>query len=185
MKKQNFILLSIAALILIWCSCNKKEKAVSPPLPGNEALTTMIISATNTTDPADTPSARWIQLDPTGTNLPDTSHAILNLKKNASYNVSVYFLDSLSDVTSEIKDRQNYHLICFDISSSLNLTVLQTDHDANNPPLKIGLTDMFTTTSASTGRMEVTLHHQPNVKNGDCAPGSIDMDCTFSVNIIN
>lgn len=173
----------ILSATLLFSSCDKKETKVSPPLPGNEALTTMILTATNSNDATDVQTATWKQLDLTGASAPDTSQAVLNLKKNASYNVTVQFLDSLTDLTSEIKDRANYHLICFNVSSGLNLACTQTDKDTNNPPLKVGLTDLFTTTAASSGRMEVTLHHQPNVKNGDCAPGSIDMDCTFTVNI--
>ena len=184
-QKKTIMLASILTLQICWSACNKKETAIAPPLPGNEALTTMILTATNANDPTDIQTAKWIELDPTGATPPDTSVAVLNLKKNASYNVTIQLLDSLTDVTPEIKDRENYHLFCFDVSSGLNLTCIQTDKDTNPKPLPIGLTDLFTTTTVSNGHLEVTLHHQPNEKTGDCAPGSIDMDCTFTVNIIN
>jgi len=184
MKKINILYIAlIIATVAFWSACNKKEQAVAPPLPGNEALTDMIIRGVNTADSTDTVYARWTQLDVTGATPPDTSKAILKLKPNASYNVQIQFLDSANDVTSEIKARENYHLICFTLSGGLNLACVQTDRDTNPTPLPIGLTDKFTTTAASSGTVEVTLHHQPNVKNGDCAPGSIDMDCTFRVNI--
>ena len=182
-RKKIVLLTSIITLLIFWTACNKKEQAVAPPLPGNEPLTTFVLKATNTTDATDTPSARWIQLDPTGTAAPDTSHATLNLKKNASYNVVVQLLDSNDDITSEIKDRENYHLFCFDIAPGLNLTVTRTDHDTNPTPLQVGLTDLFVTTGASSGGLEATLHHQPNVKDGTCSPGSIDIDAFFTVKI--
>ena len=97
--------------------------------------------------------------------------------------MTIQLLDSLKDVTPEIKDRQNYHLFCFGVSTGLYLTCIQTDKDTNPTPLPVGLADLFTTSTISNGHLEITLHHQPNVKNGDCAPGSIDMDCTFIVNI--
>jgi hypothetical protein len=183
-RKKIILLTSIITLLIFWTACNKKEQAVAPPLPGNEPLTTVVLKAINTNDATDTPSASWIQLDPTGTIPPDTSHAILNLKKNATYSATVQFLDSLDNITSEISDRANYHLICFDVPSGLNLTVQRTDHDNNNPPLEVGLFDKFTTGNTSSGRMEVTLHHQPNVKDGTCSPGSIDADVTYTINIL-
>jgi len=184
MQKQKIILLtSVFALLLLWSACNKKEQAVAPPLPGNEPLTSLVLKAINTNDATDTPSASWIQLDPTGTTSPDTSHAMLRLKAGASYNVTVQLLDSLNNITSEIKERENYHLFCFDVAPGLSLTCKPTDLDTNPTPLPIGLQDLFTTGVASAGYLEVTLHHQPNVKDGTCAPGSVDIDGTFTVKI--
>ena len=184
MKKTKLItLIAVLALSILWAACNKKEEAGAVALPGNEPLTTMVLKATNTSDPTDTPSAKWAQLDPTGATPPDTSLATLNLKHNASYNVQIQLLDSLTDITSEIKARENYHLFCFDVAPSLNLSCVQTDLDTNPKPLPIGLTDLFTAGTVSTGHLEVTLHHQPNVKDGTCTPGSIDLDATFTVKI--
>lgn len=174
---------TVCALLIFWSACNKKEQAVAPPLPGNEPLTTMLLKATNTTDPTDTPSASWIELDPTGALPPDTTHATLNLKKGAVYNVAIKLLDTLTDITPEIQARENYHLFCFDVATGLNLTCVQTDKDTNTPALPIGLTDLFTAGNISSGGLEVTLHHQPNVKNGTCAPGSIDLEAFFTVRI--
>ena len=164
-------------------ACSKAEKNVTEQ-PDNELLTTVELKAVNTTDATDTPSAKWASIP--GGSL-DTSRAILNLKKNASYNVSVMFLDEsktpASDLTGEIRARGNYHLVCFNVSGGLTLAVSPTDHDSNSPALPIGLSDLLTTGAASAGRLEVILHHQPNVKTGDCAPGSIDADVNFTVNI--
>lgn len=188
MKKLQIILSSIALLFVItWSSCNKDEKAVAAPEPDNEVITTVQLKAVNTADATDTPTAKWVKLNPADTSAPDLSHATLNLKKNASYNVQVQFLDEsktpVSDITSEILQRANYHLVCFNVASGLSLTVVPTDHDTNTPSYSIGLADLFTTTSISSGNLEVQLHHQPNIKNGDCAPGSIDADVNFTVHI--
>jgi hypothetical protein len=36
---------------------------------------------------------------------------------------------------------------------------------------------------SSSGRLHVTLHHQPNIKNGSCSLGSTDADVYFNVTI--
>ena len=55
----------------------------------------------------------------------------LNLKANSVYNVQVLFLDETKtppgNVTDDIYDRRNYHLICFIVSGGTNLTVVRTD----------------------------------------------------------
>jgi len=188
MKKTRIILLTTAiTLTAFWSSCKKDEKAVAPPVPENEFLTTVELVVTNAANPSDVQTAKWEKLNPDDTTAPDLSHAFLNLKQNATYNVAVKFLDAtqtpVADITGEIQDRANYHLICFGIASGLNLQATRTDHDNNTPPLEVGLQDVFTTGGASSGNLEVTLHHQPNVKNGDCAPGSIDADVNFTVTI--
>ncbi len=183
MKKNLFISILLSAVLFIsWASC-QKVATTQVALPGNEILTTMVIKAININDATDTPSAKWVQLDPTGAKLPDTSHSTLVLRDSASYNVTIQFLDTLSDITSGIKVKENYHIICFDASNS-NLIVKRMDHDTNPKQYEVGLVDLFTTTGISAGKLEITLHHQPNVKDGTCTPGSIDMDATFNVNII-
>ena len=92
---------------------------------------------------------------------------VLNLKANSTYHVSVLFLDETKhpagNVTDDIYDRRNYHLICFEVTGA-NLTATRTDLDTNNPPLPIGLQDDFTTGAAGIGTLNVQLRHQPNAK---------------------
>lgn len=215
MKKLITIIASVALIVLAFNACNKKESTVTPAPPGNEFLTTVELVYQNQGDATDTGRAIWRQLDPTGSTLPDTSLAILNLKANTRYNVQVLLLDETKTpadtVSTEIKERQNYHLFFFqptpispsnlvisnistDIPVSdgtvtsatgpyLNLVVNRTDIDSNNPPLQIGLTDNFVTGAASTGWLRVVLRHQPNVKNGTFDPGSSDLDVNYQVNI--
>jgi hypothetical protein len=176
---------TLAAFLIFW-GCNNGEKTVSPPLPGNEFLTSVQLIATNASDGSDVQTA--IITDTTIISNPPASiqNPVLNLKANSTYHVAVKFLDETKtpagDVTTDIYDRRNYHLVCFDVSGA-NLTVTRTDLDTNNPPLQIGLKDDFATGAASTGTLNVQLRHQPNAKNGDCAPGSSDADVTFTIKI--
>ncbi len=197
MNKKSIVQLSAFALIaatvamLLIASCKKEEKTVTPAPPGNEFLTTTILTCINTNAPYDTTVGTWRDLTPDDTNPPDTSKAVLNLKKNTVYHVSIGLLDETKspsgDIGSDILARGNYHLFCFNTSSSLgsNLAVTRTDHDTNNPPLAIGLKDDFTTTNVGDGFLEVILRHQPNLKNGSCDPGSTDLDVNFRIHITN
>lgn len=181
MKKKNLIVLAtIAAVIIVWSSCNKQvEKPAVNIAP--EVLTTIRLVATNAADPTDVDSAQWVQLDLTGAADPDISHDTLVLKKNATYNVQYKVFDTLIDRTPLILARENYHLICFDIASDLNLTITRTDHDNNTPPLEIGLSDKFVTGAASADTIVVTQWHQPNVKNGSCGLGAVDIQAPFYI----
>lgn len=177
----------IIATALLWASCKKEEKNVQPPDPENEVITTVKLVATNNADITDISTALWKDLTPNDGN-PDTSQATLKLKKDAVYTVSVLFLDETknpaADITQEVSDRGNYHLICYAPSSGLNLSVIRTDKDSNSPALEIGLKSKFTTGAAGTGKLNVSLHHQPSGKNGtDCSIGSTDADVNFAVKV--
>ena len=188
MKKLINVILAAGLVTLLFYACSKDEKTVSPPLPGNEFLTTVRLVATNASNSSDIQIASItdttiIHNPPDSINTPT-----LHLKANSVYNVSVLFLDETKtppgNVTDDIYDRRNYHLLCFTVSGGANLTVVRTDKDTNNPPLEIGLQDNFTTGAASTGTLNVQLRHQPNAKNGSCEPGSSDADVDFTI-IIN
>jgi len=206
------VIIALVIFSLAYSSCNKEEKNVTPAPPGNEFLTTVELKLQNTADPNDIVTAIWKQLDPTETDPPDTSLALLNLKAGSTYNGQIVILDETQTppetVSDEIKERENYHLFFFQptpispanlvISKTspyipgtatttagpyLNLSVTRTDEDTNKPPLQVGLTDQFVTGDASTGWLRVVLRHQPNVKDGTYSPGSSDLDINFKVKI--
>lgn len=207
---KSIVKILFCTLLTFIAGCDKKVQTVTPAPPSNEFLTTVQLLLQNQNDATDTMKATWRQLDPTGTNPPDTSEAMLNLKANSVYNAQVVLLDETKtppDIVSvTIKERANYHLLFFqptpiqtlvisdtstdiigtatsDSGPYLNLWVDRTDYDSNNPPLQVGLTDVFKTGSASAGRLQVVLRHQPNVKNGTYPPGSTDFDVNFTINI--
>ena len=186
MKKLATIVMAFSVIVLTFNACKKDEKTVSPPVPGNEFLTTVRLIATNANDPSDV-QVGTITDETIIPNAPDSiNHPNMMLKANSTYNVQVLFLDEtktpVGNVTDDIYDRRNYHLICFEPSAS-NITVVRTDLDTNNPPLQIGLQDKFTTGAAGTNMLNVQLRHQPNAKNGDCAPGSSDADVTYNITV--
>lgn len=187
MKNNIIKFIGIIIVATFWASCSKDEKTVAPPEPDNEIITTVKLVATNANNPSDVQTAIWKDLSPDDTTPPDLSHAILILNANTHYNVSVEFWDETKspaeEITTEVRDRSNYHLICFTTASGLNLEITRTDHDNNTPPLPVGLKNDFAAGAASSGNLEVELRHQPNVKDGTCSPGSTDADVNFQVNI--
>jgi predicted RNA binding protein with dsRBD fold (UPF0201 family) len=185
MKKLSIILVVAVVTGMFFHACKKDETAVSPPAPGNEFLTTVQLIITNTAVSTDVQTRSVKQLPGQAINY---SNASIVLKKNSTYTVQVKFLDETTtpagDITVDILARQNYHLVCFAVTGAA-LTVQRTDHDTNTPSLEVGLQDKFTTVAVGSGSLNVQLRHQPNAKNGDCAPGSTDVDANFPVSITN
>lgn len=209
LKHAVYVLLG-TALFYAGCS-SKSEEAVAPNI-ANETITQATLKLTNQANASDTTSCTYtFHVDNNG-NVTSTDSTALSMKANSKYNVVVYMLDQTQSpvfvVSNEIKERQNYHLFFYQptpittapvISNTspyipgtavtpgaapLNLTIARTDLDTNNPPLQVGLTDLFTTGAASTGNLRWVLRHQPNAKNGSYAPGSSDLDVNFKV-VIN
>ena len=184
---KSFALIALSSCTLLWSACHKPEENVDVPDPDNEVITTVKLTAVNAADATDVVNAQWKDLTPNDGN-PDLSAAKLTLKKDAVYNVSLQFLDEtktpVGNITEEITDRANYHLICYTPSSGMGLTVQRTDKDNNTPQMELGLAAKFTTTTVADGSIQVALHHQPSGKNGtDCAIGTTDADVTFTVKV--
>lgn len=177
MKKSLLILLPAALLL---ASCNKEEQTVAPTID-NEALTTATLQLTNKANPADVVTATVDNLNTT----PVTTNATLNLKANATYSGKILLADKTqtpaTDVSAEIKDRQNIHLFVYAPTPATLLTVTITDKDTNPTPYPVGLQFDVTTNAAGTGSLNVKLRHQPNSKDGTAAPGSTDLDATYPV----
>jgi uncharacterized RmlC-like cupin family protein len=204
LKQTVYVLLGTA---LFYASCSSKsEQAVAPNI-ANETITQASLKFTNQSNPADTPKCTYTFHLNNNNIVTSVDSTTLNLKANSKYNGVVYMLDQTQSpvfvVSNEIKQRQNFHLFFFQptpvatapvVSNTtpyipgtpvnatlppLNLTIARTDLDTNNPPLQVGLTDLFTTGNASSGNLRFVLRHQPNAKNGTFAPGSSDLDVNF------
>lgn len=186
MKKLTTTFMAFCVVAVAFYACNKDEKTVSPPVPGNEFLTTVRLIATNTANASDVQVVTITDTSLVKHPADSINNPNLKLKANSTYTVQVLFLDETTkpagNITKDIYDRRNYHLICF-TSSGTSLSVARTDMDTNTPPLQLGLQDKFTTGAAGTGTLNVQLRHQPNAKTGDCAPGSTDADVTYKVTI--
>ena len=135
---QNIKLLGAGIFVtslLLFGGCNKSASVATPRPPGHEFLTTVELVYQNTNNSSDTGRGIWRQLDPTGVATPDTSKAILNLKANSTYNVTMLLLDEtktpVDTVSVVIRERQNYHLEYYQPTpiSPSNLVISNTSTD--------------------------------------------------------
>ena len=111
------------------------------------------------------------------------------LKANTVYNGVLTILnESVSpaeDITTEIREEAEEHQFFF--QSSL-VKVEYSDQDKNNNP--VGLNSKLTTTGAGTGKLKITLRHEPlktasGVKDGNItnAGGETDVEVEFDITV--
>lgn len=113
----------------------------------------------------------------------------IRLTKGKTYEVSIEFLDEsnpldIDDITAEVREEGAEHLICFEVDANSGVTITKTDSDGQYP---IGLTSEWMTDLTAmpfNGILKLTLKHQPDVKDGTCAPGDTDVEINFPL-IIN
>jgi hypothetical protein len=196
MMRQTTLLLTVFIVLLVvvctWEACKKIHIGCGGPMTGNEPTSVMLIFR-NVNNPADIDTALWTNY---GSNIM-SPQAHLTLSANAGYHVSVMFLNladpttsSGYNVTPSVQKESSSYLICFTDSLNVygnlgaNLNWMATDLDNSVKPLPIGLTDSFWTGADSAcGIMATTLHHQYQVKNGDCDPGYIDIEALDTIYI--
>lgn len=92
------------------------------------------------------------------------------------------------DITQEVKDEAVDHQFFYTVTGGLagKMAVAYDDKDSNNNPL--GIQTKVTTSGTGTGKMSVTLRHEPNKSAAGVAAGSInnaggetDIEVSFDV----
>ena len=82
------------------------------------------------------------------------------------------------DITAEIEEEGADHKVCFETIIN-SLVIIPTDSDGT---YSIGLKSTWRTgTGKVSGALKILLKHQPETKDGTCAPGETDVDVTFPV----
>ena len=99
--KTHKILSAAALLLFLISACKKEEQVVSPPLPGNEFLTTIQLRLISS-DQQDTVTAVWRDLTPEDSNPADTVNAVLNLKANTTYAAMIELLHETKTPAEDI-----------------------------------------------------------------------------------
>jgi hypothetical protein len=181
-QKKTFIkpalMLFIAAGFMIGCDKDEEE-------PDNEeeliTTVTLIMQEVGTTN---TVTAIFRDPDGPGGNAPTKFDEII-LRPNKVYNTSITLLNESvnppEDITKEVQDEAHEHQFFYTPTASLNVTVAYDDKDKNNLPL--GLKTKITTGAASTGKLKVTLKHQPGSKNNNIATGETDVEIDFTAKV--
>ncbi len=178
-------LLWLTAIALIATACNRDEENVDPT-EDNERITTVTVEFTNKTGTKEVVTATIDGLSADGTQ-PNSASATVSLKPSAAYSMRILLTDKTktpaTDISAAIKTEANEHLIIYKPATGLNMTVTPNDRDSNPAPgpYPIGLTADVTTGTASSGKLNVVLRHQPGTKNGTPTPGTSDLDVSFDV----
>ncbi len=156
--KSNFkVLIAVACFALAISSCKKSKVETND----NEVITTVQLNFT----PVGGGTAltyKWEDLDGPGGANPIID--MVTLAVNKSYNVQMILMDKTKTpvvITSdEVRTEAIDHRFYFEPSAGSNITVSNLDNDPMGIPL--GLLNTWTTTTAATGTMKITLRHYEN-----------------------
>jgi len=181
LKRSAVLLMAVAAIT----ACKKDDDLPEvPPAVENEeeVITTMTLTFTDATGTWPTVTTTFRDLDGDGGNGPDIFDTI-RLVSNTTYDVTIDLLNETEspaeDIGAEILDEDDEHLFCF-TESGADVTIVRTDSDGT---YEVGLESQWTVGAISNGTVQVVLKHQPDVKDGTCAPGETDIDVTFVTEI--
>lgn len=179
MKTLKFIIPTILFSILL-TSCGDDDEL--PTVVNEEEVITSVI--VNLTSSAGNVTLTSRDLDGDGPNPPVVVNG--NLKSNTTYTGTIQFLNETEtpaeDITEEVEEEAEEHQVFVIPGSSLNLTSVATNEDANGNPLGTQIT--ITTTTASSGNLNVTLRHEPMKPNDGTlasAGGETDVSVNFDV----
>lgn len=130
--------------------------------------------------------------DPDGDGGNPATANTLRLEANTTYNATITLLDEsktpVADLTSEVETEGDEHELFYQTLENLVLSITKTDRDNSQRP--IGLEAQIVTTSTSTGKLRITLKHQPDLKVGANEPnreqtgltkGETDVQAEFPV----
>lgn len=173
--KKHFLLLAALATVAVAC---KDDDPVEDPHDDHEEELITTVKLTFTDSATSTSTVYMFQdLDGDGGNVPTID--TLFLDSSATYYVNAEFLNEsespAEDITPEIIAEDTDHLVCYSTSSNVGIEV--TDYDANN--LELGLESTWSTMSAETGSVMLSLKHQPGIKDGSCSVGETDVEVDF------
>lgn len=117
-----------------------------------------------------------------------------SLKSTETYNGSLVLLnESVSpavDITKEINAEDEAHQFFFEVTGTLagKLAITYEDKDSQNNP--VGLKTKVKPSGTGTGKLKITLRHEPNKKASGVATGSIanaggetDIEVSFDIEV--
>ncbi len=181
--KLSILLIMITAITFTAC---KKEDTV---IPNEEEVITTV---TYTLTPVGGGAAvvfSYQDLDGDGGNPPVITNG--TLAANTTYNGRLELLNELEspagDISAEVLAEGDEHQIFFSNTTN-GVSIIYKDQDADGNP--IGLTSELTTIGTATGKLTITLRHEPAKTAGGVAAGDItnaggetDIEVTFDLDV--
>ena len=185
-RTKIYSILAVIALTTVMVGCSKDEDVPEPVTTGGgttppneeELITSVILSFVDTAGIQ--PPVEYAFRDPDGDggNTP-SQHDTIRLVANTYYNATIQLLNEsvtpAEDITLEVQQEDDEHLFCY-APSNTNVVIDRTDSDG---AYEVGIATFWSTEAIATGTTTVTLKHQPDVKDGTCAPGDTDVEITF------
>lgn len=185
-KVFPFLILIFSSLIL-FSSCKKDDPEIANE---EEIITTLTYTlTTNDTTGKKTVVLSFKDLDGDGGNRPIITGG--TLAANTIYEGKIEVLNEIAgkNITQEIKAESAEHQFFFS-PTDVQLSFFYADIDDTEAKNPVGLETMVTTNQPSTGKLKITLRHEPNknaegVKDGNIANagGETDIEVEFDVTI--
>lgn len=209
-KHSVQLIILITALFLFNASCKKKNNIPEvPEPPGNEEelITTFKVeltdSATGTkkTYQFRDPDGDGGQAPYYGPDKNSQSDSVMVLQAGHSYSVQIIMLDESKNpvvtVSEEVKNEGVDHMLFYNqganntvnanpltVSLANGMLIRYLDLDEGNPKRPLGLHTWWRTgNTAAKMPLNITLRHQPGVKDGTYAPGESDVSVNFKVEV--
>jgi hypothetical protein len=186
--KNKTIRSMIAAFVIatVWIGCKKDSDPVPTPTPPSneeEVITTMKLKFVDSSNTSNIRYATFRDPDGDGGLSYDIFDTIM-LEPNKTWFTTVYILNEtvspIDTISNEVLEEAVDHLFCFS-PTGVSASVVKTDLDINSRP--IGLQSKWFTMVAGYGTMQVSLKHQPGIKDGTCSPGTTDIEVLFQTKI--
>jgi hypothetical protein len=180
LKKNHLATLFLAAMtagLLFTTGCKKDDDETE-----EENITSIVLHFTG---PGLDKEFEWSDADGDGGNAPTIQEIVLPaLTGNIKCHIHVYDKSKtpIVDITEEIEAEALEHLVVFNLDGTVDANWLYDDTDSNGKPL--GINTKWTTDQPSTGKLKVTLYHEPTNKDNLASPGgSVDFDIEFPIKI--
>ena len=190
MSIRLFSLLALLAAPLALTACSSGEPDDINP---EELITRVELTLTNDEDLNDRVTISFSDPDGDGENF-TFSPASVTLRPGATYLGTIELMDTINneDITGEIEDEAEEHLLRYAFSPSSSGTIIATDSesdystvDENNGDFAVGLTfqAVVSASASGSGTLDVLLYHfddAPKTSSTDTSD-EIDVDVSFPV----
>ncbi len=175
--------MAILAIGVALNACKKDEDDVKKkPDNEEEVITTMSLLMQDSAGVEILKVFSFRDIDGEGGNGP-VQFDTVRLSPNTIYYTSILLLNETETppdtISNEVAEEADEHLFCFEPNGA-EVDIERTDSDG---VYEVGLESTWRTGKMSNGTVRISLKHQPDVKDGSCAPGETDIEVDFITEI--